>query len=168
MQIGMMEHTTLEDLAAIGLKRVEARGGEILVPSSVNLAKCHYKGVHPDQFLVTRVDTEVVITDCGEEHLAHPTAEDNDCDVDWSSGVLLMKRGVDAPVSQASPGLLESPAMFHREVVEYILGDNGLRMMEGAMQGLVDEKVASTSVVDGNLCFQALQYQSQQVQAALG
>ena len=44
---------------------------------------------------------------------AHPAAspaEDNASDVDWSSGVLPKKRRVDAPVSQASPGLLESPA----------------------------------------------------------
>ena len=42
--------------------------------------------------------------------------------------------------------------MFHGEVVEDILGD-GLRMMEGAMEDLVDEQVASSSddVVDENL-----------------
>ena len=73
MQIGMMEHTTLEDLVATCLKRFEARG-EILVPTNVRLAKCHYKEVLLDQFLVTRVDTEVVITVSGQEHRAHPTA----------------------------------------------------------------------------------------------
>ena len=82
VQIGMMEQTTLDDLAAIC----------ILVPTSVKMAKCHYKEVLLDQFVVTRVDTEVVIADCGEEHVAHPTAspvDDNDSgDVDWSSGVL--------------------------------------------------------------------------------
>ena len=43
--------------------------------------------------------------------------------------------------------------MFRREVVEDILGDGGLRMMEGAMEGVVDEQVASSSddVVDENL-----------------
>ena len=40
VQIGMMEHTTLEDLAALCSKRFEARG-EILVPASVMLATCH-------------------------------------------------------------------------------------------------------------------------------
>ena len=53
-------------------------------------ALSHYKDVFLDQFLVTRVDTEVVIAVCGEEHLAHPRAspaEENDGDVDWSSGV---------------------------------------------------------------------------------
>ena len=103
------------DLAVICLKRVGARGGEILVPTSVKLAVCHYKKLLLDQFSVTRVDTEVVIADCGEEHVAHPTAsaaKDNDSGLDWSSGVLPKKRRVDAPVSQASPGLLESPAMF--------------------------------------------------------
>ena len=70
VQIGMMEHTTIEDLAAICLKRFEARGGEILVPTSVKLAKCHYRQVLLDQFLVTRVDTEVVIADYGEERPA--------------------------------------------------------------------------------------------------
>ena len=38
----MMERTTIEDLAAICLKRFQARGGEILVPTSVKLEKCHY------------------------------------------------------------------------------------------------------------------------------
>ena len=66
----MMEHTTIEDLAAICLKRFEARGGEILVPTSVKLEKCHYRQVLLDQFLVTRVDTEVVIADYGEERQA--------------------------------------------------------------------------------------------------
>ena len=65
--------------------------------------------------------------------------------MDWSSGALPKKRRVDAPVSQASRGLLESPAMFHREAVGDILGDDGLRMMEGAMEGLVEEQVASSS-----------------------
>ena len=96
VQIGMMEPTTLEDLAADWLKRFEARGGEILVPTSVKLAKCHYKEVLLDQPLDTRVDTEVVIADCGEERVAHPAAspvEDNDSgDVSWSSGVLPKKR----------------------------------------------------------------------------
>ena len=41
--------------------------------------------------------------------------------------------------------------MFQREVVEDFLGDDGLRMMEGAMEGLVDEQVASDNVVDENL-----------------
>ena len=41
VQIGMMEHTTLADLAAICLKRFVSRGGEILVPTSVKLATCH-------------------------------------------------------------------------------------------------------------------------------
>ena len=42
--------------------------------------------------------------------------------------------------------------MFHREVVEGILGDDGLQMMEGAMKSLVEERVASSSdVVDENL-----------------
>ena len=66
VQIGMMEHTTVEDLEAICLKCVEARRGEILVPTSVKLARCHHKEVLLDQFLVTRVDTEVVIADCGD------------------------------------------------------------------------------------------------------
>ena len=99
------------------------------MPTSVKLAKCHFPEVLLDQFVVTRVDTVVVIADCGEEHQAHPTAcpaEDNDSDVDWSSGVLPKKRRVDAPVSRASLGLLESRVMFHREVVEDILGDGGL------------------------------------------
>ena len=84
-----MEHTTLEDLAAICMKRLGARGGEILVPTSVKLAKCHFSEVLLDQFVVTHVDTVGVIADCGEEHVAHPTArpaEDNDSDVEWSSG----------------------------------------------------------------------------------
>ena len=66
-----------------------------------------------DQFLVTRDDTKVAVADCGEEHEAHPAAspaEDSDGDVDWSSGVLPKKRRVDAPVSQASLGLLENSA----------------------------------------------------------
>ena len=43
--------------------------------------------------------------------------------------------------------------MFHREVVEDILGDDILRMMEGAMVSLVVEQVASSScnVVGENL-----------------
>ena len=43
--------------------------------------------------------------------------------------------------------------MFRREVVDDILGDGGLRMMESAMEGVVDEQVASSSddVVDENL-----------------
>ena len=63
-----------------------------------------------------------------------------------------MKRRVSARVSQASSGLLESLVMFHGEVVDAIL-DNGLRMMEGAKEDLVDEQVASSSddVVDENL-----------------
>ena len=43
VQIGMMEHTTLADLAAICLARFVSRGGEILVPTSVKLATCHYR-----------------------------------------------------------------------------------------------------------------------------
>ena len=35
LQIGMMEHTILGDLAATCLLRFEARRGEILVPTSV-------------------------------------------------------------------------------------------------------------------------------------
>ena len=61
---------SLKTLAAICLKRFEARGGEILVPASFKLTTCHYK---ENQFLVTRVDTEVV-AGCGEEHLTRPTA----------------------------------------------------------------------------------------------
>ena len=38
VQIGMMEHTTLKDLAAICFKRFEARGGETLVPTSAKSA----------------------------------------------------------------------------------------------------------------------------------
>ena len=86
MQIGMMDHTAFEDLAAFCLKRFEARGGEILVPTRVKLAKCHYKEVLLERLLVTRADTEVVIADCGEEHLAHPAAspaEDTDSDVEF-------------------------------------------------------------------------------------
>ena len=43
--------------------------------------------------------------------------------------------------------------MFHREVVEDILGDDILRMMVGAMLSLVVEQVASSSgnVVGENL-----------------
>ena len=43
--------------------------------------------------------------------------------------------------------------MFQREVVEDILGDDGLRIMEGAMESLVEEQVASSAddVVDENL-----------------
>ena len=43
--------------------------------------------------------------------------------------------------------------MFHREVVEDILGDDILRMMEGATESLVEEQVASSSsnVVGENL-----------------
>ena len=43
--------------------------------------------------------------------------------------------------------------MVHSEVVEDILGDDGLRMMEGAMNSLVEDLVASSSddVVDENL-----------------
>ena len=43
--------------------------------------------------------------------------------------------------------------MIHREVVEDILGDDILRMMEGAMVSLVVEQVASSSgnVVGENL-----------------
>ena len=59
--------------------------------------------------------------------------------VDWSSGVLPQKRRVDAPVSQASLGLLERPARLHREGVEAVLGVGGLRMTEGAMESLVEE-----------------------------
>ena len=52
----------------------------------------------------------------------------------------------------ASCAWLESLAMFHREVVEDIFGDDGLRMMEGAMESLVEEQAASSSddVVDEN------------------
>ena len=46
--------------------------------------------------------------------------------------------------SQASPGLLESPAMCHREVVEDIAGDDCLRVMEGAMKSMVDENLRVT------------------------
>ena len=46
----MMEHTTLEAMAAICLKRLEARGGKILVPTSVILAKCHSKKVLIESF----------------------------------------------------------------------------------------------------------------------
>ena len=43
--------------------------------------------------------------------------------------------------------------MFHRAVVVDILGDDGLRMMEGSTEGVVDEQAASSSddVVDENL-----------------
>ena len=73
--------------------------------------------------------------------------------MDCSSGVLLKKRRVDATVSQASPGLLENSAMFHREIVDDILGDDGLRILEGAMESLVEEHVASSShdVINENL-----------------
>ena len=63
-----------------------------------------------EQFLVTRVDTEVVIEDYGEEHPAHPTASR----AEDTNGDLPKKRRADAPVSRVSPGLLESLAMFHR------------------------------------------------------
>ena len=97
-----------------------------------------------------------MLADCGEEHHANPTAspaEDDDSDVGWSGGVLTKKRRVDAPDSQASPALLESPALFHREDVEDVLGDDGLQVMEGAMESLVEEQVASSSddFVDENL-----------------
>ena len=93
-----------------------------------------------DLFLGTRVDTVAVIADCGEEHLAHLTASpaEDVGDVDGSNGVLLTKRSVYAPHAQASLGLHESLAMFHREVVEDVLGDDCLWMMEGAMQTLVE------------------------------
>ena len=61
--------------------------GEVLVPTRGKMAKRHYKEVILDQFRVTRVDTEVEIVKCGEEHQAHPIAsppEDTDGDVDWS------------------------------------------------------------------------------------
>ena len=80
VQIGVMEHTILEDMAATCLKRFDARGGQILVPTRVKLAKCHDREVLLDQFVVTRVDTEVVIADP-----AHPTSSpvwDNGSDVD--------------------------------------------------------------------------------------
>ena len=49
---------------------------EDLVPTSVQLAQCcHYKEVLLDKFLFTRVDTEVVIVNCGEEHQAHRVVE---------------------------------------------------------------------------------------------
>ena len=111
----MMEHTTLEDMAAICLKPFEARGREILVPTIVKLAKCHYKELLLDQFLVTRVEKQMVIADCGEEYLAHRTAspaQDDDSDVDLWSGVLPKDRRVDAPVSQASLGLPERLQCF--------------------------------------------------------
>ena len=53
VQLGRMEHTTLADQAAMCLKR----GGEIPVPASVKLEKCHYKVVLLDQLVVTRVHT---------------------------------------------------------------------------------------------------------------
>ena len=54
---------------------------------------------------------------------------------------------------QASLGLLEIPATFHREVGEDILGDDGLLMIDGAMESLVEEQVATScdDVVDENL-----------------
>ena len=66
--------------------------------------------------------------------------------MDWPSGVPPHTRRVDAPVSQASLGLLESPAMFHREV-------DGLQIIKGVMESLVEEQVASSSddIVDENL-----------------
>lgn len=46
--------------------------------------------------------------------------------MNWPHGVLSKKRIFDAPDSKASSGLLESFAMFDREVVEDILGDDGI------------------------------------------
>ena len=89
VQIAIAEHTTLEDLAAICLKRFKVRGGGTLVPSSVKLAKWHYEEVLLDKFLATRADTVAMTADCGEEHPAHPTASPakcNDSDVDWWFG----------------------------------------------------------------------------------
>ena len=66
-------------------------------------------------------------------------------------GLCPTKHRAGAPDSLASLRLLESPAMF--QVVEDNLGDDGMRMMEGAMESLVEEQVASSSddVVDENL-----------------
>ena len=88
--------------------------------------------------------------------MAHPTASPadyNDSDVDWSGGVLPKKRRVDAPVSQASPGMLESPVMCHRDVVEDILGDDGLESLDeeqkpSSSDGIVDENLRITSDED--------------------
>ena len=50
------------------------------MPINTKLAKCRCKEALLDRYLVTLVDTEVVIADCGEEDLARSTAspaEDN-------------------------------------------------------------------------------------------
>ena len=76
-----MEHATFADLAAICLKRFEARGGEVREPASVSLATCHCKEVFLVQSLDTRVRTEVVIR-MRRRTLGTSHNSTDDCDTD--------------------------------------------------------------------------------------
>ena len=105
------------------------------MPTSAKLAICHYEEVLLDQFLVTRVDTEV-----GDRRLRRTTPGTS--------------HSISSREQRLRCGLVErSSAEEAQGSTRQRCRPEHLRMMEGAMECLVEEQVASSSfdVVDESL-----------------